>query len=95
MIKKKIKKVHPFIRVSNGKLRCDYGDRVKVFSATMRGAKALGKDLRKELKAKHIIGWLYSSSVDFAQEYGGQDIDMRQYIECATEKQMEKWPWRG
>lgn len=92
---KKEKRDHPYIQVQKGKLRCDYGDKVKIFSATMRGAKALGKDLRKELKAGHIAGWLYSSSVDFAQEYGGADIDMRQYIECATEKEMEKWPWRG
>lgn len=69
-----------FISVSRGKLvaRLQKGKIVK--PATVKGAAALGRELAK----RGLSEWSYSSSVDFAQDSGGEDADLRTPMEEAA-----------
>lgn len=66
-----------FISVSCGKLvaRLQKGKIVK--PATVKGAAALGRLLAK----RGCDHWSYSSSIDFAQDHGGEDADLRTSME--------------
>lgn len=72
----------PFLHVSRGRLICDrVGKRKKrvSFTATLKGARAMGRWLSRA----GVPMWLYSSSVDFCQDYGGDDVDLRSAVEEA------------
>ena len=74
-----------FIRISQGRLEAEsFHARPKKkysFTASKAGAKAMGKLLHRLC----VSDVSYSSSVDFAQDNGGPDLDFRKMIEDAYE----------
>lgn len=70
----------PYLRVSRGRLHCTLPKGPAFhYSATLRGARAMGRRLR----ALGWKAWLCSSTVDHAQDEGGQDADLRAALEDA------------
>ena len=67
----------PFLSVEDGEFKLLISNLVVTAPATRSGAKAIGRQLRN-CKAENL---LYSSSVDFPADHGGDDLDMRSIIE--------------
>lgn len=86
------RKPWPFIEISDARLICTHcgvgGD--LAFPADEQGAVELGH----ELANRKIKKWLYSSSVDFPDEYGAPNLDFRSIIETAAGLDVsEDRPW--
>jgi len=74
----------PYVSIEDGKL-CLSLDRNRkkkkqVFSASKRGAKAMGRAIVKACSTTEL-GFMCSSSVDFPTEEGAPDLDYRALIE--------------
>lgn len=90
-VPEKEEKPWPFIEILDRRLICSHcPEDTLEFPATKRGATSLGK----ELEARGVKKWLYSSSVDFPKDYGAPNIDFRSIIETAAGLDVsEDRPW--
>jgi hypothetical protein len=80
----------PYISIDDGKLVVDFGEKKPVKApATKNGAKLVARELRRKV----VTGWLYSSTVDFPLEAGGEDLDFRTLIETMFwSKELQEFP---